>query len=133
MGSQLNKSEYVTAPYKKGNDTTPSNVLAFTLSTTARGDLMPTAFCGEFVTIKAIGADCYWYFSDQNTVLPDSSQAAADNGGADDQLGYRLRDGEVMSVAVPPIVPGATDAANKVYFCRDGSGTGVVWMYRSSQ
>ena len=131
---KVHKAEAVIAPWKKGNDSTVSNVLRFTLDTAARGDLMPTDWCGAFVTVKAVGADCYWYFSDQNTTLPDASQAAANGGGADNNLGWLLRDGEVMDCLVPPLVYGSTDTANAIYFCRDGSANSAsVWMRKSSE
>jgi hypothetical protein len=128
------KADWVIAPYKAGNDATVSNVLRFTLDLAARGDLMPNDWCGGYITMKAIGADCYFYFSNQNTTLPDSAQAAANNGGADNNLGWLLRDGEVMDVIVPQIVRGSTDPLNVVYFCRDGSANGAsVWMRKSSE
>ena len=130
----VRKSDWVTPPYKANNDATVSNVLRFTLDLAARGDLMPTGWSGAYVTVKAIGADCYWYFSDQNSTLPDAASPAGNDGAADNNLGWLLRDGEVMDVIVPPLVKGASDASNVVYFCRDGSANGAsVWMRKSSE
>jgi len=124
------KAQAVRAPTSDG--TNPSTVRRYTLDLAARSDAVPAAWQGQYVTLKAIGADCYWFFSHVSTALPEAAEAAANNGNPDPALGWLLRDGEVMDVLVPmaPRVPGTNDA---IYFARDGSDNGAsVWMRLSS-
>lgn len=111
--------------------TNPSTVRRYTLDTAARSDLVPDAWLGQYVTMKAIGADCYWFFSSDDSALPDSTVAAANDGNPDPTLGWLLRNGEVMDVLVPKSAdPGSL---KPMYFARDGSANGAsVWMRLSS-
>lgn len=106
-----------------GDGTTNSNVDYIVVSTTAAAYTVPTDWYGCLVTLKAIGADVYWFFSEQSSVKPDASKTARDP-----QLGWRLRDGEVSTEKVPR----PTSANAVIYLLHDGSGAGVLWIRKSS-
>jgi len=124
------KAQAVRAPTSDG--TNPSTVRRYTLDLAARSDAVPVAWQGQYVTIKAIGADCYWFFSHVSTALPDASTAKGNDGNPSAAMGWLLRDGEVMDVLVPR-APRAPSTNDTIYFARDGSADDAsVWMRLSS-
>jgi len=115
------RASSVESPF--GDGTNNSNVLYCAISTTAASFTMPKSWHGCFIVMKVIGADAYWFFSEQTSVKPDASKTAADP-----QLGWRTRDGEVVTEYVPRPLTQDGD----VYFLVDGSGAGVVWLHKAS-
>lgn len=106
-----------------GDGTNNSNVDYIVTSTTAAAYTIPTDWYGCLVTLKSIGSDVYWFFSEQTAVKPDSSKVARDP-----QLGWRLRDGEVSTEQVPR----PTSRSAVLYLLHDASGAGVLLIRRAS-
>ena len=115
------KVDTMVSPF--GDGTNNSNVLYLAFTSTAASFLVPDDWQGALIETKVIGADAYWFFSEQTTTKPDSAATAA---GAD--LGWLQRDGEIE----PHKVPRATVRDGAVYFLIDGSGAGVMWVRKSS-
>lgn len=115
----------VLAPFSDGVNN--SNVRYVAVTTTAAYFEMPSDWWGCYVTLKSLGAITYYYFSEQNSVLPDASLTTASP-----QLGWPLRDGEVEEEVCPSPTPG-TNPRGPVYLCFDGSGTGVLWLRKSGR
>lgn len=128
--SIVRQAAEVLAPFGNGSD--PSTVRAFTLQAGAYAVEVPESWWGCYVIMKALDADAYFFFSEQDDVLPDASKAASTSGGADAQLGWRLRDGEVEEMLIPSPTPG-TNPRGPVYLCVDGSDAGVLWMRKSGR
>lgn len=110
-----------------GDGTNNTNVRTVAVTTAASSFEIPEDWWGCYITLKMLGADVYYFFSEQTAVLPDSSKT-----GADPQLGWRLRDGEVEEEVVPSPTPGS-NPRGPIYLCFDGSGTGVLWLRKSGR
>lgn len=129
----LHKDSFVLGPISDGANAT--NVRKILLSVTAFALELPKDWQGGFVTMKCVGANCMFYFSTQNTVLPDYSLAAQADGHPDKQLGYLISDGETLDVRVPlvadPTMPAGVGTP-KMYLCMDADAAGTLWVRKSS-
>jgi len=127
MSVTENKAADVKGPFSDG--TNNSTVRAYTAPTTAKMTEVPEIFEGGFVTMLAMGADVYWFWSFQNTVGPSGSVSPDDNGAAGPQTGFPLLNGQAADV----LCPKRQLPSGRVYFCRvSSSDTASVWMRQSS-
>jgi len=110
-----------------GDGTNSTDVVIFTSDTTARNAALPTAFAGQFVRIRAVGANLFYYFSASPTAAVDRTQLGSATGAQGATRGEYLPSGELLNIKVPGT------GGNTVYFvwqC-DAAGTGV-WVTKAS-
>lgn len=132
MGTLAYQAFNVKAPeLRKGQDgagfSTPTvavvstNVLLYTVAAAHRVDEVPEKFWGKYVEITAHAADLHYFFSDDDTAEVDSAQAAANSGQVanPNRLGGFIATGQSKHRRIPTPPQGS-----KVYFVREGSGTG---------
>src|SRR5678815_4393039 len=105
-----------------GDGTANTDSLFFTLTGATANAAIPVGWEGQFVRIRPIGADMWFFFSSSNAATAVIGVSAAD-GGAAATRGEFVPNGELFQCEVPYAREGAG-----VFFVRIGSGagTGVV-------
>lgn len=111
------KSDDVLAA--SGDGTNNTTVLRFTLELASAANIIPIAWCGQYVRVRPVGANAYYFFSKVSTATAANPAAAAD-GGAGPTRGEYLPDGECSDF----LVPYANDG-EPVYIVRLGSAAGA--------
>lgn len=111
-----------------GDGTNNTDVVIFTSDTTARNAVLPSAFNGQFVRIRAVGANLFYFFSNSALAAVDRTQLGSAAGAQGSNRGEYLPAGELLNVRVP-----GTTGGTPIYFvwqC-DAAGT-AVWMTKAS-
>lgn len=104
---------------------TASSGILYTMGAATAVNELPEKFHGKFVRFEAIGADCTFLFSDVATQVVDNTIAATAAGTQSTNLGGRCLSGTAREFRVPSAPVGGANPG-KLYFARQGSGTGSV-------
>lgn len=126
--------EYRTTP--AGSDSaavsTFSSQILYTMAAGSKVNELPERFYGKMIRLTAKGAICSFLFSDNAAQAVNNAVAATDAGATSTDLGGEcLQDvSREMRVPTPPV--GTPSAPGKIYFARQGSGTGSVLIELAS-
>src|SRR3954466_14036868 len=113
----LNKAEDVLAPF--GDGVANTTVLRYTLEVASRADPILVGWYGQFVRLRALGGDAFFFFS-KNPAAVAANPAAANDGGPGVTRGEYVPAGERVEVTVP-----YADSGDIVYLVRLGSAAGT--------
>jgi hypothetical protein len=102
-----------------------SSQILYTMAAATKVNELPERFHGKFIRFTAIGADCSFVFSDVSTLVVDNTIAATDAGATSTNLGGQCLSGISREFRVPTAPVGGPTPL-KLYFARQGSGTGSV-------
>lgn len=106
---------------------TASSGILYTMAAASKVNELPERFHGKFVRFEAIGADCTFLFSDVSTQIVDNTIAATDAGATSTNLGGRCLTGQTREFRVPSAPVGGS-TPGKLFFARQGSGSGSVFI-----
>ena len=107
-----------------GDETT----VRFTATTTSQCNAVPRVFEGEYVSVRAIGGNVWYFFTQSSTAECDRTDAAAAGGTSDATTGAYLPSG--TSEQVVALNNGAV--GGRVYLCRESdSDTAVLELRRA--
>lgn len=118
----VSKAEDVLAPFGDGVGNT--TVLRYTLELASRADPIPVGWYGQFVRLRPLGGDCFFFFS-KNSAAVATNAAAANDGGPSVSRAELVPAGEKGEFQIP-----TGDAGEIVYFVRIG-GTAATSVYLS--
>lgn len=110
-----------------GQPNTVSDVLRFTFDVTHKVNEVPERFWGKYVSLTCLGGSCHYLFSDLSTLEVDASLVAADDGGANQKRGGIILENTERQRRIP-----TPPAGGKVYFAREGSALGSIYVELSS-
>lgn len=127
--AELTKSARIRAPY--GDGTANTNVRLFSggvlaTETTHKATVLPQSWHGQWLTIRAIGGNC-WVMISPTAAEIDRTVAASEAGAASPKLGIMVPSGEAIPFEVPSTPIDATD----LYLCRESDAVGTkleVWL-----
>lgn len=102
-----------------------SSQILYTMTAVSKVNELPERFYGKFVRFTAKSANCSFLFSDNASQIVNNGLAATDAGTTSTDLGGECLQDVSREFRVPTApVGGATPG--KLYFARQGSGTGTV-------
>lgn len=109
-----------------GDGTANTTVGAYTLTAASQNNPIPQGWCGQFVRMRAVGGNMWYFFSKVagNTV---ANLAAAADGAFGPTRGEYVPNGELINVLVPYSPDGIP-----VYFNRIGDAVGTVYITKAS-
>lgn len=119
------KAEDVLAA--SGDGTNPTTVARYTLELASASNAVPIGWQGQWVRIRPVGGDMYYFFSKTAGATAANPAAAAD-GGFGATRGEYVPSGERIEVLVPYAKDG-----DAVYFVRlGGTASTSVYMTKAS-
>lgn len=118
------KAEDILAPF--GDGVANTTVLRYTLAAASRADPIPPGWYGQFVRLRPIGGDLFYFFS-KNPAAVATNAAAADDGAPSVSRGELLPANEKADVQIP-----YANEGEAIYFVRIGSAAGSVYFSKAS-
>jgi len=118
MSTDQNKSASRFGPVKFAADTV-STVRRVAVTATAGDFALPAGWPGQWITMRAVGADVYFFFADSAAETVDSTKVAESHA----QLGYPVLAGEEKDYLVPK---GAS------HLSWDATAAGQLYLHLSS-
>lgn len=116
----VTKAEDVLAA--SGDGTNNTTVLRYTLELASASNAIPQGWYGQFVRMRPVGGDMYYFFSKVSGATAANPAAAADGGAGATRAEY-VPSGERYEVQVP-----YADGGDTIFFVRLG-GTAATSVY----
>ena len=120
------KAPELRAKDAQGQVSVNSSPIFYTMDVTHKATEVPEDLWGRYVTGYVVGGDCYYFFADSAAEV-DRTVAATDNGARSLKLGGIAGAAQRFQERIPSPPQGG-----KLYFCREGSATGSVLFWPSS-
>jgi len=116
-----------------GDGTNNTDTALFTLTNASKNNVLPRGWCGQFVRIRPVGANAWYYFTKVKTAVGSAatiaaSPAASDAGTQAATQGEYIPNGEVQHVFVPNV-----GEDESVFFVRIGdAATQGIYLTKAS-
>ena len=120
----VTKAEDVKLPF--GDGTNNTDVAKFTLTAGSLVGVLPVAWYGHFVRIRAVGANMWFYITNNSGAVV--GNALSDNAGAlNSARGEYVANGELFHGQIPYAADGTF-----MYIARIGDAVGDVYVTKAS-